>query len=86
MVGRTRLGVRLLQLSFCLLVTVAFVFRSGLPDVLGRPGFDKEVTSDVTAKMRVLLRRAATKFEGRYESCFESTVEGGSAAHSEARI
>jgi len=26
----------------------------------------------VTAKMRVLLRRAATKFEGRYESCFES--------------
>ena len=49
----------------------AFVFRSSLPAMLSRPGFDKKVTSDVTAKIRVLLRRAATESEGRYKSCFE---------------
>ena len=48
--GGTRLGVRLLQLSFRLLISVvcvfhlfAFVFRSSLPDVLSRPGFDKKL-------------------------------------------
>jgi len=43
--------------------------------VLGCPGFDKKVRSDVTAKMRVLLRWAATGLEGRLKVLLCGEIE-----------
>jgi len=90
-VGGTRLGVRLFHLSFRLLAAVAcvnyyfaFVFRSSLPDVLGRLGFDKKVRSDVTAKIQVLLWRAAT-VSSRSLLGIDEGYERGGAARSEAQ-
>jgi len=62
----------------------AFVFRLGLPDVLSRPGFDKKVTSDVTAKIRVLLWRTVTGLRLDADALFVSKTETG-ARHSARR-
>ena len=44
-----------------------------------------DIRPHVTAKIRVLLRQAATRFEGRCESGFDARARRGSAAHSEAQ-
>jgi len=51
--------------------------------VLSRPGFDKKLDLMSPLKIRVLLRWAATRLGGRYESSSQGSL-GESAAHSEA--